>query len=234
MKSLGINPLLLPVVFAQGWWVRRITPRLPDAAGPAEGVVKGSSPAFRLILLGESTVAGIGAPNHEQALSGHTARALASRTGRAVQWTAIGKSGAEARVVRDELAPQLAGRSADAVVIALGVNDSTGLTSPTQWKDDTRELIEAIRARISGVKIVLAAPPPLQDFPAFPKLLQDFLGARARMLGQGLAELAPTLNDVVYEPMLEGLNEEHFCDDKFHPSVRGYALWGEHLSKYLY
>src|SRR3712207_2884569 len=81
---------LLPLLFVQGKGVRRRTPRLPDAAGPVEGTVPGAEPAVRLVVIGESTVAGIGAATHQTALTGCVAAALARRTGRAVRWRAAG------------------------------------------------------------------------------------------------------------------------------------------------
>jgi lysophospholipase L1-like esterase len=213
--------------------MRRIIPRLPDASGPIEGRIAGASPPFDFIMLGESTVAGIGAPTHEFALTGQTARALARRTGRAIRWLALGRSGADARVARAELVPRLRGRRADVVAVALGVNDTIELNSVKRWRHDVRDLISAIRDQLGGVKIVLAGAPPLGSFPAFPDLLKTFLGTRARLLDQALSELAFSLPNLVHEPMMEGLSEHHFCEDRFHPSVAGYALWGEHLSRFL-
>src|SRR5262245_19710311 len=143
-----MNPLLLPVVVAQGMWMRRVIPRLPDASGPTEGAIEGAPPSFNFIMLGESTVAGIGAPTHEFALTGQTAKALARRSGRAIRWLALGRSGADARVARMELVPRLRGRQADAVVIALGINDSIELNSVRRWENDIRDLISAIREEV--------------------------------------------------------------------------------------
>ncbi len=221
------------MAFAQGYWVRRKTPRLPDASGPIEGITEGDSPALNLILLGESTVAGVGAPNHELALAGQTARALTQRTGHAVQWLAIGHSGANTRVARAQLTPMLAGRRSDAIVITLGVNDSTELTGVNRWTEDMHRLIDAVRNHLGDVKIVVSGPPPLDSFPAFPGLLRIFLGTRSRLLDQALSRLAPTMRNVVHAPMIEGFNESHFCEDKFHPSVAGYAMWGEYLSRFI-
>jgi lysophospholipase L1-like esterase len=236
-----MNPILLPVAFAQGLWVRRKTPRLPDASGPVEGVAIPSNSGLRataatrtnLILLGESTVAGIGAPTHEHALAGQTAKALAQRTGNAVQWLAVGRSGANAHVAGLQLAPRLAGRRADAVVIALGVNDTIELTRVRRWAWDISQLVNAVRNYLGDARIVVSGPPPLESFPAFPELLGKFLGARSKLLDQALSRLAPTLQNVVHAPMIEGLDEDHFCEDKFHPSVKGYATWGEYLSRFL-
>jgi lysophospholipase L1-like esterase len=233
VRENGLNPLLLPVVFAQGLWVKRVTPRLPDASGPNEGMVAGKTPPFRLIMLGESTVAGIGAPTHEFALTGQTAKSYARLSGRAVHWLALGRSGANARIALAELAPKLSGRRADAVVIALGVNDSTGLTSAQRWKDDILKLVVAIRGQLGDVKIVISGPPPLGSFPAFPKKLRVFLGCRSRRLDQALSQLVPSLHNIVHAPMIRELQDRHFCEDKFHPSTAGYAAWGEYLGRHL-
>lgn len=184
-------------------------------------------------MIGESTVAGIGAPTHESALTGQTAKAYARRIGRAVNWLALGRSGATARVARVELVPKLKGRTADRVVIAFGVNDSTELNSVKRWTEDIDKLIDDVRKQLGDVKVVISGPPPLESFPAFPSLLRTLLGARSTLLDQALERLVPTLGNVTHAPTIKGLSEEHFCEDKFHPSVAGYAVWGEYLSRYL-
>jgi hypothetical protein len=61
---------LFPVLLIQGLGVRRQTPRLPEACGASSGLIAGSGQPIRLITLGESTVAGVGATTHEEALTG--------------------------------------------------------------------------------------------------------------------------------------------------------------------
>ncbi len=93
---------MLLLLAAQAVYVKRTTPRLPGAAGPTDGVVEGAGEPFRLAVLGESTVDGVGAATHEEALTGCLARELANG-GRAVRWQAAGRTGANARTVRAEL-----------------------------------------------------------------------------------------------------------------------------------
>jgi lysophospholipase L1-like esterase len=113
------------------------------------------------------------------------------------------------------------------------LNDSIELNSVKRWTNDIQDLIFAIRDHLNGVKIVLAGAPPLESFPAFPELLRTLLGTRARLLDQALSQLARDIPDVVHEPMIEKFDESHFCEDRFHPSVAGYAFWGEHLSRFV-
>ena len=82
---------LLPVVLAQGIWVRRRTPRLPDVEGQAWGSIAGTGPGINLVLLGESTVAGVGASTYQGALACKMATFLSRLIDRTVYWRAIGR-----------------------------------------------------------------------------------------------------------------------------------------------
>jgi len=233
LAGIQVNPFALPLLLAQGWWVRRVTPRLPDAGGPAEGCCEGAEPSFELIVMGESPVAGIGAPTHHDAITGQTSLALQRQTGRTVRWRALGLSGATVRVATQQLAPRLAGRRADAVILAFGVNDSLKQRAANDWIFDLRQLIAAVRNHVGPVPIVLAGVPPLQDFPTFPPRLGAFLGQRSALLNQASQALAAEIKAVRYAPMVGSLGAADFCEDRFHPSVSGYAAWGAYLAEQL-
>ncbi|HSU15872.1 SGNH/GDSL hydrolase family protein [Longimicrobium sp.] len=220
---------LLPVLLVQGKGVRRRTPRLPDAAGPVEGFVPGAGEPLRLLVLGESTVAGIGAAAHEQALTGRVAAALAERTERAVRWRAAGRSGANAREAAG-LVATLPDERADAVVISLGVNDTLRFRPPALWARDVARLVEAVRARAGPAPVVLAPVPPMHAFPALPQPLRAILGARARRLDAALARLAARLPTTAHVALWVEPAPGLFCEDGFHPSEAGYTVIGEHLA----
>ena len=223
---------LLPVLLAQGKGVRRRTPRLPDAAGPTEGVVRGGGEPLRLLVLGESTVAGIGAAAHERALTGRVAATLAERTGRAVRWRAAGRSGASAREAV-ALAAALPDERADAIVISLGVNDTLRFRPPALWARDVARLVDAVRARVGPAPVVLAPVPPMHVFPALPQPLRAVLGARARRLDAALARLATRLPATAHVALWVEPAPDLFCEDGFHPSEAGYAIIGERLGDEL-
>src|SRR5882762_4842567 len=144
---------LLPVVLAQGIWVRRRTPRLPNAEGQAWGSIAGTGPGINLVLLGESTVAGVGASTHQGALACKTATPLSRLIDRTVCWRAIGRSGITARETLTELAPRLEGTRADVVVIVLGVNDVLRFTSSRRWARDISLLISAVRDSCGNIPV---------------------------------------------------------------------------------
>jgi lysophospholipase L1-like esterase len=227
-----LTPPLLPLLLAQGYWLRKRTPRLPDAAGPLEGTVAGEGEPLRLIALGESTVAGIGAATHETALAGQVAVALSQHVNRSVNWLVVARSGINARKCLAELVPKLSGRRADVVVIALGVNDSIEFHTARRWAGDVERLIDAVRAEVGDVPVLLSGVPPLDYFPALPQPLSTVLGARSAALGQATVSLAKKMKRVVHVPFQ--IEKERcldlFCADGFHPSELGYRLWAEHLA----
>ena len=225
---------LLPLLLAQGKRVRRDTPRLPEAGGPREGEVPGDGVPIRLLLIGESTAAGVGAPDHERGLAGSTARTLAQATGRGVRWRVIGRNGATAHAARTELLADAAGVEADVVVVALGVNDTLRFHRSSRWRADLAALVDAIRGRCGAVPVVLASVPPVGRFPALPQPLRGALGLRASLLGRAAARLARESDGVVYDALLPLPENEvagFFCEDAFHPSVDGYAVWGRSLGE---
>jgi hypothetical protein len=87
--------LLLPVLLPMALHTRRRALRLAPAAGPQQGVAGAEfdGPALRVLLLGESTVAGVGVACQSQALVGQLAQALAAQQRRPVAWQACGENG---------------------------------------------------------------------------------------------------------------------------------------------
>ncbi|MBR9985415.1 MAG: hypothetical protein KFF68_05850 [Desulfosarcina sp.] len=61
--------LLVPILLAQGLWVRQSVPKLAEAKGPREGVA-GSGKPIRILVAGDSSAAGVGAPVQSKALMG--------------------------------------------------------------------------------------------------------------------------------------------------------------------
>lgn len=232
VSTLGLA-LLAPVLVRQGKRVRRTTPRLPEAPGPRTGEVPGRGAPVRLLVLGESTAAGVGAADHREGLAGQVAASVGAETGRPVHWRVIGRNGATAAGAHDELLVPAADVAADVAVVALGVNDTLRLRSPGRWTADLRRLIGALRERCGAVPVILAGVPPMGLFPALPQPLRGTLGLRAVVLDRAAARMAGTMEGVrhVSVPLPRDEVDAFFCDDRFHPSPHGYAQWGAALGR---
>jgi lysophospholipase L1-like esterase len=225
--------LLAPILFLQGRWVRRVTPRLPPASGPHEGRTGSGARPLRLLILGESTAVGVGVSTHDEGLAGQTAGALAEAMGQPVAWRVVGRSGASARKLVAEfigLAPPI---EADVVVVALGVNDTISLSSSRHWIAALESLLQAVRRSSPDAAVVVSGVPPIQHFPALPWPLRHALGLRATILDRAAIRFVGANQSIAHLPhprVPRAHVAEVFCADGFHPSARGYHQWGTALA----
>lgn len=232
LRWLALVPAL-PVVAVQARRARRVIPRLPDASGAVEGtchVVGASGPALDLLVLGESTVSGVGASTHELGLAGGIARPLAAATAREVRWFACGKNGATVDKVRAGLLPSIEGRRIDVAVLCVGANDAFRMTSLRRWRRGLGEVTRWLLER-GCRRVFISQVPPVGRFPALPPLTRLVVGARMELLGAELPRLARQDERLVYCPVT--FPTEHSCSDGIHPSERGYAEWGKQLAAYI-
>ncbi|WP_461535662.1 SGNH/GDSL hydrolase family protein [Spongorhabdus nitratireducens] len=228
---------LLPLLWLQGRQVRQKIPTLPEAAPPFEGLTGSQDKKMHILVMGESTAAGVGAKVHDVALAGQLARYLSLNLKQTVAWQAIGQNGLKSQGLLHQLFPEkikpvLQQQPVDLIVISMGVNDAKGFTPRQQWKQNIKRVIMAIR-QYSDATIFLTGAPPLEQFPELPKPLSSVLGARARIISRQLDDLCRSdIERVHYLPMNPGLNDGDLASDGFHPSEQAYASWGEQLSSY--
>lgn len=224
------SAFLFPVLLFQGKQVRRRIPSLPPAQGEPEGIVPSAGATVNIVVIGESTAAGVGVSTHQQGIAGQTARALARKTNRSVHWMVFGRIGTTALTACSQLVPELKETRTDVVVITLGVNDTLRFTTPGKWYRHLRTLIRAVRDRVGCAIILISSVPPLGKFITLPQPLRGVLGLRAFTLDLASKKLARHVENVIHVPMPFDGREELFCGDRFHPSARGYEMWGEYLA----
>jgi len=220
---------LLPLVAVQGLRLRRRAPRLAAAAGESSGRV-GSGRSLRLLAIGDSIVAGVGAATLDRALIGCTARALAETMGVAIEWEACGRSGATAPEVLSELVPLIDPRPADAIVLSVGVNDVAGLSTVRAWRSHLLALVAALQEHSPGAVIVVAGLPPLRSFPLIPEPLRRLVGLRGDSLDAASREALRGRAGIFHVNVPFNLHEGSFCADGFHPSESSYAEFGQAMA----
>ena len=217
LHRLALVPLA-PLLVVQGRRVRRVTPRLPEAPGERAGVA-GSGPPLRLLVVGDSAAAGVGAASQTEALTGRTVAALADR--HTVHWTLV----ARAELSTRPLPP------ADVVVTSIGVNDVTSLRTPRAWLADVAALVRMLRDRTGARRVLLSGLPPMHRFPALPQPLRWQLGAVARELDRALARWAPGVDGCEHVPVAFTIDPAHMAADGFHPGPPVYAAWGAEIAR---
>ncbi len=218
-------PLFVPLAL----WTRRTALRLPPAAGPQHGLAGAEMPGepLRLLLLGESTVAGVGVGQQQQALVGCLAQALAENLGRPVAWRACGENGITAGQACQRLLPQALDEPVDLALLVFGVNDTTHFSSLQAWQAALERMTGELTA--TGARVALSAVPPLQHFSALPWLLRQLFGARARQLDECLREVAE-LAGAQCCAVEVSFCADYLAEDGYHPSALGYRVWAQGLA----
>ncbi|KAE8544013.1 SGNH/GDSL hydrolase family protein [Marinobacter nauticus] len=222
--------LLFPVLLYQGKRTRRVTPRLPEATGDCAGQYGEGEPVFRLLVLGESTAAGVGVESHAQGLASQLALQLHQRTGLCIGWSTFGVNGIRLGALLDALGSADL-PPADAVLLSMGVNDTTGFTPRFRFRRQLIQLRENLATRYQA-PITLLSVPPMDKFSALPAPLRQVMGWRARQLDRVYQVLAARNPDdfrylgypTVSDPAL-------LARDGYHPSDKGYRAIAQALAE---
>lgn len=220
--TLGLAPLLI----AQGRHVRRVTPRLPEPTGPRSGSA-GSGPCVRLLIVGDSSAAGVGASTQDDGLSGQLVSHLRSTF--QVNWELRAKTGHAVKEVLEELEAASA-ESFDVTLIAVGVNDVTGRTSSKVWNAQHAKLVTLLKNKFGVRHILFSSLPPMHRFPALPQPLRWYLGMRAKQLNGLLQKIADADSQCELLQMNFPFEIQYMATDGFHPGPLAYALWGRRVA----
>ena len=210
---------------------------------PSQGDAGAGRRRLRLVVLGDSTTAGVGVERAEDALPYLIARRVAESEQRAVHVVSYGWAGARAADLARYQLPRaieplratetesfLAG--ADLVAIVIGSNDATHKTQPGSYRASLRSTLDGVRAVAPSARIALAGIPAFRGalrgiepliFLAdqYARLLRPISRAEAERAGAAYADLA---RDV--PPLIRGRTDV-LSSDQFHPSVVGYSAWAD-------
>jgi lysophospholipase L1-like esterase len=211
--------------------------------------VDGGAPPLRLIVFGDSTVAGVGVDRAEDALPSLIAQRLADARHRRVHVTSYGWSGARvADLVRDQvprsLGPLRDGETApvlpaaDVVVVVIGANDAAHRTAPGSFRADLRNVLATIRSTAPDAELVLAGIPHFRG--AIPDVgvlvwIADQYARVLRGIGRREAEAAGAhYADLERDvpPRVDDIDDV-LSVDRFHPSLAGYRLWADVITESL-
>lgn len=218
---------LSPVIAWQGKQVRRQTLRLPEAAGKREQL--NDDDHFRVLIVGDSAAAGVGAEEQSDALLGQLVSRLSKNHPVGFRLSAnTGDSSAD--LLRKLQADKTDTRTFDLVIISIGVNDVTGFTSLARWGRLLRTIRAEIQQRFQPATILFTQVPPMHHFPALPQPLRWLLGWRARQLN---AILNKTLRPEQVLNVSIPFDDIYMAIDGFHPGPPGYSLWAEEVMRSL-
>lgn len=215
---------LAPALIVQSRTLRRTIPRLPDAAQPWSGTLAGSRPV-EILVLGDSTAAGVGAATQAHALPGNLARTVLERFGRGSKWRALGRNGATARDIITDYLEEAAESSADLVFLTIGANDALGLRSRASFARDIVRIVDRLRKANPRALILVSLMPRFDRFESLPQPVKWNLALHAASLDDGARRAVSGMPGVFAIPKPVPYTREFWASDRFHPSAEGYRQW---------
>ncbi|MEA2651540.1 MAG: hypothetical protein QOI85_1261 [Chloroflexota bacterium] len=202
-----------------------------------------NSARLNIVVLGDSTTAGVGVSRPEDALPYLLARRVADAGRRSVRVVSYGWAGARVADLPRQQVPRASAPirpndrgpflpDADIVAVVVGSNDATHRTPPNRYRADLRTTLEGIRRHAPNARIVLAGIPAFRGaLPAleplifladqFGRLLRPISRAEAARIGAAYADLHSEV------PGLIAGRRDVLSSDRFHPSAVGYDAWAE-------
>jgi len=226
MLNFATRLALSPLLLAQGLSVRANAVRLPEAAGPRTGRL-GPGPRLSLLILGDSSAAGVGVDHQNDALAGQLAVLLANHF--TLDWQLVAKTGATTRTALQWLETHPPA-PIDIVVTALGVNDVTHAVPYPLWLRQQNRMFARINTLFAPRRVYVSGVPPLGDFPILPQPLRWSLGTQARRFDAGLARLTETSPRLCHIPFDSPLVPSQMAQDGFHPGPEIYTLWAKEMA----
>jgi lysophospholipase L1-like esterase len=231
-------PLAFLVLLAVQAFVAVRAERLPDDPGyqveariGAEG--SGGTP-LRVALLGDSTVAGIGADTLDGSLAFQVGERVAASLDRPVQVMGYGVSGARTNDVVGAQLSRVDDFAPDVVVVVVGANDVTGLTPPWRLRADITAMADAVTLQLDAPVVLggiplfggasLLAQPLRSVVDAYADVLRPTQRRAARAAGITYVEIARDAS-----PRFAGVPEA-MSSDGFHPAPVGYGFWADALA----
>ncbi|KQT86367.1 SGNH/GDSL hydrolase family protein [Aurantimonas sp. Leaf443] len=240
MRDSALSWALIPVYVVQGLSVRRRTERMPPPAGPARGRVgpadeaggHTSLAAIRLLVLGDSSAAGVGVDDVSECLAPRLAERLFALTGKTVSWRMAGSNSAISAEVRDHVVPNIEREPFTHIVLMVGTNDAKNFHRAGRFKRGFGTLLYALRARWPEARIVWSPPVDFLRVPALPRGLAKVLELRAAMVRRVGTRLCVE-RGVVPATTIPRVEPAGFSRDGFHASAAGYTYVAGHLAAYV-
>lgn len=192
-------------------------PSLPEAAGPRTGRV-GQGPLLRVLIVGDSSAAGVGVASQSKALAGYLTRYLARRLKCTVSWRLVARTGLTTEQACDWLDEHCdSGECFDWAFVTLGVNDLIAGQEMDHVLRCRDRLVRSLCSDWGVKKVWFASLPPVHQLPCLPSPLRWVAGLKARRYDQALKMWCDTHSEVSYVSVNVSLPPELFARDGFHP-----------------
>ncbi|SJM72038.1 SGNH/GDSL hydrolase family protein [Psychrobacter piechaudii] len=240
---------LAPVYLYQGMKLKKTALRLPEAEGERKGRLtlnEKDSPSedkstLNIMLLGDSSAAGVGVSSQQEALAGQLLEQLQllpqiQQKFSQLEWALHATSGHTSfDALRRLYVLPVPPTPVDIMIVMVGVNDTTANVSINKWEQQLREIIGLSQRKFGAKQIIFPCLPPMQEMPAIPSPLNKLMGYKTQIMNEKLIEVCDHYESVLALPI--NLNnkdlqpQNFFAEDGFHPNSTAYSLLAKKLAK---
>ncbi len=216
---------LFPLFYFEGKKLRRKVRRLKPYS---EYQQLGISDKSKILIIGESTAAGVGASSSDKTIAYRVFKELGNSTA----ILNIGKNGLLAARLHSLLIHGLDDDNwkAETAIILIGANDCFKFTPPGKFYKNLSDFKTTIQAEIGTKQIILPAIPPVNLFPSIPPVLRFFLGWHRKILMAEIQKLANAHDSIFLIDFKMDFPKTFFADDGIHPSDSGYEMMAKEIS----
>lgn len=214
---------IFPILYLFGKKLRQKIGRLPAHSEFLS--LQGKQNQANLLIIGESTAAGVGASKQESTY----AHQLYQLLGKELSVYNLGKNGLQANKLKRVLAhgKQEIPFPIEKAILLIGANDCFKFTPPSKFRRELKGFIQLLSQTYRTKKIIIPSVPPVHLFPALPAIIRFFLFWHRKMLTMEIQDLAKENDILVYLPLKDNFPKEFFAADGIHPSDLGYQKLAE-------
>jgi len=214
--------LLLPVfplLYYQGKKLRQKISRLPSHSEFL--ALKSKDSKSNILIIGESTAAGVGASCQETTFAYRIHQHLGS-----IDFSVynLGKNGLRAEKLKRLLVhgnQELSSKIQTAIIL-IDANDCFKFTPPAKFQKELREFLQLLAQTYTIEKLIIPTVPPVHQFPALPWVVRFFLGWHRKMIIKEIQHLEKGTSQLKYRDMETKFDPSFFAEDGIHPSDLGY------------
>lgn len=185
---------------------------------------------IKLVSLGDSLTAGVGATKGENSYPYLVAKNLSAGNSDVLLYD-VAESGAESEDVLKSQVERAISRRPDIIIILIGLNDLHNQVPENTFRENYRKIISKLKnktqAKIALINIPYLGSGKILFFP-----YNFLLEYKTGVFNQIIKQLALDEN-LIYIDLYSktkndfGSDNSMYAEDNFHPSDKGYLLWGQ-------
>jgi lysophospholipase L1-like esterase len=227
----------LTVLAVEGWVAARRQYVSSDLAPAVSGAFgRGQASPLRLLMLGDSTAAGLGVDRTEETVGGRLSELIAS-TGRQVRLDSVAVSGSRVADLGPQVSRALVRGAPDIAVVLIGSNDATHFTPLDELERNMGEAVR--RLRDAGSEVVVGTCPDLGAARNFAQPLRELVAWAGRRVAMASEQATVSSGGVAVDLAARTgavfrADPGTLSEDEYHPSADGYQLWALALYPAVY